>query len=279
MRFDAERSAPGLVVSLVEQLADESSLDWLRPLGFFGDEGRWLLVHAVDGQGRDLDPRSERSVSRGGARSVALAKSDDLSHVMRLHWSFVGDGEPAGVELLVRTQRPASGPHPAAAEVSLQLSRADLLAPSDDVSAALAAWLDRTMVDAWVVSGGVVAKTDPQLLAAGQRMAVIEDPFRPYVWDYSWLVVLPPECVERLGGIDEVLTRAPTDEAIVVSTHGGESVRLRACAKPELMNTSTMREWRDYLAPVMVRRRQRARARFTPEALRFVLDDEVSDDG
>lgn len=278
VRFDPELSNPGLTATLIQKLADPSSLDWLKPLGFFGDSGHWLLVHALDGNGRDLDPRLEQSVELGGAKAVELEAAGNLAHVSRTHWSYVASGDPAGVKLSVRCQRPRSDSHPAAAEALLKVSRRDLLAPPADLSAAIVGWVRDVAAGAWVTSAGVAANTDPQGRPLGQRLAIVEDPFAPHVLDYSWIVVLPPACVEALGGPDAVRAEAPVFSIDEVSSAGGTCLRLQVTPVPEDLTEPVLRAWRAYLTPVLVPRHPRKRSRVQPEALRFILDDELTDE-
>lgn len=278
VRFDAERSHDGLVGRLVERLSDESSLSWLEPLGFFGDTDRRTLVHALDGNGRDLDSRLESSVALGGGRAVELESAGDLAHVVRDHWSFVEDDRPAGVSLTVRTQRSSPDPRPAPAEVSLSLARGDLLAPPEDLKQALMGWIDAIVAECSVVSAGVAAKIDQNMWSTGQRMAKPADPFVPYVWDYSWVVLLPPACVQTLGGLEVVRQEAPVVSCVAVPSPVGDCLRLQVTDLPEEMSPSVLSRWREYLSPVLAPRRSRHRSLYSEHQRRFVLDDEFLDD-
>lgn len=278
VRFDADASQDALTAELIQQLADPSSLDWLEPLGFFGETGKRLLVHALDTSGRDLDPRLEESVALGGAKAIELEALGNLVHVSRTHWSYVASQDPAGVDLSVRCQRPSSDSHASAAEVFLQVSRQDLLAPPSELVGALVQWLDGVMAGAWVTCAGVLAKTDPNLRSLGQRLAIVGDPFEPYVLDYSWVVVLPPACIETLGGADSVRVEAPVFSIDEVSSAGGACLRLQVTPVPEDMTEPVLRAWRAYLSPVLAPRRAGKRARLQPEAMRFILDDELTDE-
>jgi hypothetical protein len=68
---------------------------------------------------------------------------------------------------------------------------------------------------------------------------------------YDWMVALPPQAVERLGGVDRVVADAPVAFADVIESPDGPSVLCRVTEDPLSMTVERRRAWRGYLAPVL----------------------------
>jgi hypothetical protein len=68
---------------------------------------------------------------------------------------------------------------------------------------------------------------------------------------YDWMVALPPEAVERLGGVDRVVAEAPVAFADVIESPDGTSVLCRVTEDPLLVTVEQRRAWRGYLVPVL----------------------------
>ncbi len=68
---------------------------------------------------------------------------------------------------------------------------------------------------------------------------------------YDWMVALPPQAVERLGGVDRVVAEAPVTFADVIESPDGPSVLCRVTEDPLLVTVEQRRAWRGYLAPVL----------------------------
>jgi hypothetical protein len=75
---------------------------------------------------------------------------------------------------------------------------------------------------------------------------------RAWVPGYCWILLLPPEVVAVLGGVERVLREAPVDDARqVVYGNGDVAVLCRVGIKPIEVPERRWREWKEYLQPVL----------------------------
>jgi hypothetical protein len=141
--------------------------------------------------------------------------------------------------------------HPPAVRAELRCVPSDELLASPSFGRSVIEVADRLVVASGEVAHGVGCwgglVIDPFLSYA--RGVDLND--RTMLWGYSWVTVLVPEVIERLGGPTGLLN-APVESVRYVQSGGGQQCAIASLTEaPASVTAEHLRAWKRFLAPVL----------------------------
>jgi len=236
---------------MAEWVMDSWWVDRCREVGLVaGPEERLFVI--ANSLGHDI-PDSKMDDEAVARRLVERWLADETLATVALDVDSGGAGDPlrVGVNLTPMVVPPGVEHDGATGSLDLDVEGVDVLRPSRELAEFARCWL----ADAARLMGADAGTGWVELRRRGapplHTLVSPPDPGVGYVVQYGWMVVLSPDAVDRLGGLDRVERDAPVVEAQRYDDAGATGLVLQVTSQPVDMDTTVLRRWRDFLAPVI----------------------------